>query len=328
MNPAAAVPALSVCIPSWNTRALLADCLRSLQADIGAGRCEVLVVDDASSDGSAAMVAADFPQVRLTALSTNLGFVGATNLAMRNARGHYLVLLNSDTCVHPGALTALADFMASQPGAGVVGPRLESASGSLQLSCGRTPGLAAEIINKLLLHKLLPFHRFGRWDHAGARRVGWVTGACLVVRRQVAEQVGYLDPGIFMFYEDLEWCLRIQRAGWQIWYCPAGVVTHLGGQSTRQDFGRMLVISQRSQYYLFGRHFSRGTLHLLRLLTVIEAGLRSLIWGGVWGGVPRRRGEARQRVAAYAQILRRTLTDRSYWDSAADRGGGALHVER
>ncbi len=325
---AAAAPTLSVCIPSWNTRALLADCLRSLEADVAAGLCEVLVVDDASSDGSAAMVAADFPQIRLIALPANLGFVGATNLALRNACGRYLVLLNSDTRVHAGALAALADFMASQPRAGVVGPRLESASGTLQLSCGRTPGLAAEIINKLLLHKLLPFHRFGRWDHAGARCVGWVTGACLVVRRQVAEQVGYLDPGIFMFYEDLEWCLRIQRAGWQIWYCPAGVVTHLGGQSTRQDFGRMLVISQRSQYYLFGRHFGRGTLHLLRLLTVIEAALRSVIWGSVSVVVARRRGEARQRAAAYVQILWRTLIDRSYWDSAAGPGSGALHVER
>jgi GT2 family glycosyltransferase len=168
----------------------------------------------------------------------------------------------------------------------------------------------------LLLHKILPVHRFGRWDHAEAREVGWVTGACLVVRREVVEQVGSLDPGIFMFYEDLEWCLRLRRAGWQVWYCPAGRVTHLGGQSTRKDFSRMLVISQGSQYYLYHKHFSRGALHLLRLLTVVEVVLRSLLWGPLAAIRTSRRVEARQRLAAYGQILRRTLGDRSFWDPA------------
>lgn len=316
MTPVLPVPRISICIASWNTRELLRDCLTSIYADPESTAWEVLVVDNGSEDGSPAMVAEGFPRVRLSALTANLGFVGGTNLALSQARGRYLVLLNSDTQVEPGALGAVASFLDGNPAAGAAGPCLITPSGGLQLSCGRAPGPGWEIVNKLLLHKILPVHRFGRWDHAEAREVGWVTGACLMARREVVEQVGPLDPAIFMFYEDLEWCLRLRRSGWQVWYCPAGRVVHLGGQSTRKDFTRMLVISQGSQYYLYRKHFGRSSLHLLRLLTVVEVILRTLLWGPVAVIRCSRRTEARQRLAAYGQILRRTLVDRTFWDPA------------
>ncbi|MBT4504713.1 MAG: glycosyltransferase family 2 protein [Gemmatimonadetes bacterium] len=306
-------PQLSICIVNWNTKNLLKDCLNSIYADPQIVIWEVVVVDNASTDDSVQMVRSTFPQVHLVISDENLGFVGGNNLAIERARGDYLLLLNSDTRVEPGVLGSLVDFLASHPEAGAAGPRLVGADGGLQLSCGRPPGLASEFVNKLLLHKLLPFFKFGRWDHAEIREVGWITGACLLVRREVVEQLGPLDPAIFMFYEDLEFCMRIRRAGWKILYHPFSQILHLGGQSTRKNLRNMLVISQRSLFYLFQKHFGRGHLHFLRLLTAVEMVLRSLVWGFLFLFLPARRSEARQRLQAYRQIFWKSLAQRSYW---------------
>jgi GT2 family glycosyltransferase len=306
-------PQLSICIVNWNTRNLLKDCLNSIYADPQAASWDLVVVDNASTDDSVQMIRSAFPQIQLVVSDENLGFVGGNNLAIEHARGDYLLLLNSDTRVEPGALGSLVDFLASNPEAGAAGPRLVGADGALQLSCGRSPNLASEFVNKLLLHKLLPFFKFGRWDHAEIREVGWITGACLLVRREVVEQLGPLDPQIFMFYEDLEFCMRIRRAGWKIFYHPFSQILHLGGQSTRKNLRNMLVISQRSLFYLFQKHFGRGHLHLLRLLTAVEMLLRSLVWGFLFLALPARRNEARQRLQAYCRIFWKSLAQRSYW---------------
>ena len=306
-------PLLSVCIVSWNTCPLLKDCLHSVYDDPQVVEWEVLVVDNASSDDSVEMVESCFPQVRLVASRENLGFAGGNNLALEQARGRYLLLLNSDTRVEQGALGGLVAFMEDHPEAGAAGPRLVDEEGSLQLSCGLAPGLASEFVNKLLLHKLFPFFKLGGWDHAEIREVGWVTGACLLVRRAVVEQVGLLDSGIFMFYEDLEWCMRIRRGGWRIFYYPFSQVLHLGGRSTQKNLEEMLVVSQQSLFYLFQKHFGPGRLHVLRLLTVVEMVLRSLLWGLFAVLLPSRRAEGCQRLRAYREILHRTLAERSYW---------------
>jgi len=270
-------------------------------------------VDNASSDDSVEMVKTCFPQVQLISSRENLGFVGGSNLALARARGGYLLLLNPDTRVAPGVLGELVAFMETSPEAGAAGPRLVGEDGSLLLSCGLTPGLVSQFVDKLLLHKLLPFFKLGGWDHAEIRDVGWVTGACLLVRRTVLEQVGPLDPAIFMFYEDLEWCMRIRKAGWRVFYYPFSQVLHLRGQSTRQNLREMLVVSQQSLFYLFQKHFGRGHLHALRLLTIVEMVLRSLIWGFLTLSFPARRGEGQQRLRAYREILLKTLAERSYW---------------
>jgi hypothetical protein len=230
---------------------------------------------------------------------------------MQEARGRYWLLLNSDTRVECGALGTLVDFMDATAEAGAVGPKLLNADGSLQLSCGIAPTFYSEMANKLLLHKLFPFFKLGSWDHSQIREVGWVTGACLLVRRTVADQVGHLDPAIFMFYEDLEWCLRIRQGGWKIFYHAFSRVLHLGGQSTRQNFGEMLVISHQSLFYWYGKHFDGWQVQVLRLLTPVEMLLRSLIWGVLFCWHSARRNEARQRLRAYREIAAKTLFSRS-----------------
>lgn len=306
-------PVLSIVIVNWNTCQLLRDCLESLLADPDSGRWEILVVDNASADDSVAMVQRCFPQVQLLASPENLGFSRGNNLALEQARGEYLLLLNSDTRVECGALGALVAFVAGQPRIGAAGPMLLNADGSLQLSCGIVPSLRTEIVHKLLLHRLFPFFKLAGWDHRSARAVGWVSGACLLIRRQALEEVGPLDPAIYMCCEDLEWCIRLAQKDWQIFYYPFSRVVHLEGQSIRKNLGQMLVISQQSLFYLFQKHFGPGHLLFLRLLTLVEMVLRSILWGGLFIVLPARRAESRQRLQAYRQILRRSLLDRTYW---------------
>ncbi|MEW6750970.1 MAG: glycosyltransferase family 2 protein [Candidatus Latescibacterota bacterium] len=324
MSTPACAPALSICIVNWNTCALLHDCLASLFADADSARWEVLVADNASSDGSAEMVRATFPQVHLIACHQNLGFAGGNNLALAQALGRFLLLLNSDTRVQPGGLGRMLAYMEAHPAVGAAGPMLLNEDGTVQLSCGRTPGLGLAALDKLLLHKVFPLFRLGRWNHAQIRDVGWVTGACLLVRRQVVEEVGLLDSRMFMCYEDLEWCMRIRQAGWKVAYYPFSRVVHLRGQSTRQNLAGMLVVSQQSLFYLFQKHIGSGRLHALRALTVTETVLRSGAWALPALLGRRRRREARQRLRAYATILWRTLTDRSYW-SPRDHAPGTAH---
>jgi GT2 family glycosyltransferase len=306
-------PELSICILSWNTEAFTRDCLASLFADPRSSGWQVIVVDNDSADGSATMVAEEYPAAELIRSPKNLGFAGGNNLALTHARGRFLLLLNSDTRVPTGALGHLLDHLEQHPQVGAAGPRLVDAAGQLELSCGRPPGLTPEIFHKLLLHRVFPFFRFGRWHHRETRDVGWVTGACLMIRRQALDAAGSLDDGIFMCFEDLEWCMRLRAVGWRIEYVPGTQVVHLEGQSISQRLGEMLIVSQQSLYYLFQKHFSRSHLHALRLLTTVEMVLRTVLWSALWTVRPGARSEAGSRLAAYRVILRRTLADRSYW---------------
>jgi GT2 family glycosyltransferase len=306
-------PILSILIVNWNTEVILKNCLTSIYDDSESDHWQIVVVDNNSDDGSLTMLERDFPQVERVASRENTGFVQGNYLALERARGQYLLLLNTDTRVERGALGRLVEFMEAHPEAGAAGPKLLNRDGSLQLSCGISPSLATEFTNKLLLHNLFPFFKLGRWDHTEIREVGWVSGACLMMRRQTVEELGFLDPELFMFYEDLEWCLRIGRSGWKTFYEPSCRVLHLGGQSTRQNLAKMLVISQRSLFYLFEKHYGRTQLQVLRLLTLVEMGLRFLIWGLFFALIPSRRSEGRQRLRAYWEIAENTLLRKSYW---------------
>ena len=307
------LPSLSILVVNWNTEILLKNCLESIYKDRDSDDWEVIVVDNNSNDGSLGMLEREFPQVIRVASDENTGFVQGNYLALEKATGELLLLLNADTEVEAGALGLLLGFMVDHPEAGAVGPKLLNQDGSLQLSCGISPSLATEFTNKMLLHNLIPFFKLGGWGHADIREVGWVTGACLMMRREVVAQLGFLDPALYMFYEDLEWCLRIGRKGWKVFYCPTSRVLHLGGQSTRQNLAKMLVISQQSLFYLFEKHYGLMQLHVLRLLTLVEMVLRTLVWSLFFAFMPSRRSEGRQRLRAYLVIAAKTLLRKSYW---------------
>lgn len=241
---------MTIC--SWNTIDDLRACLRSLREVTDEARFEVVVVDNASTDGSPDMVSAEFPEFRLLAQTTNLGFTGGQNLAIAERRGRHALPLNSDTIVHPGALRTLLAYLEEHPMVGIVGPKLLNPDGSLQYSCRRFPNPVAALFRNTPLGRLFPNNRFTReylmqdWSHDEPREVDWVSGAAMLVRDKVLEEVGAYDPGYFMFCEDVDLCWRTWRAGYTVAYLPSAVITHAIGRSTDQVANKMIVRFHRS----------------------------------------------------------------------------------
>ena len=243
---------LSVIIVNWNTKALLQNCLRSLLAAEGYIP-ETIVVDNASTDGSSEMVVREFSQVKLIRNSANVGFSTASNQGIRASTRRYVLLLNSDTIVPEGAPEKLTRFIDDHPEAGACGPRLVRPDGTPQpYAFGGDPTLGyllARGLNRQLLHRYLH-----DWATDTVQEVDWVSGACLMMRREAIDQVGLLDENIFMYFEDNDWCLRIRQAGWKVYYNPKVEIVHLGGQSLAQN-----PEAQRAYYrsldYFYRKHY-------------------------------------------------------------------------
>lgn len=255
---------LSVIVVSWNTRELLDRCLTSLQAEISNMEHQVFVVDNASSDGSADMVAEKHHWVRLIRNDSNLGFAMANNQAFWLASGDYVLLLNPDTEVKEGAIKKLLSFIESKPKAGVVAPQLLNTDGSIQRSCREFPTFAGMLYELCGLSRVFPENEtFGRykmlsWNHDDERQVDQPEGACLLIRREALEQVGLFDEGFFMLFEEVDWCYRLKKAGWEIWFTPESKITHHYGQSIKQVKSSMILSSHRGLYRFWRKHY-RGS---------------------------------------------------------------------
>src|SRR4030095_180344 len=216
---------VSIIIVNWRTPRLLAACLDSLSLDPGHAQFEFIVVDNHSDDGSGEMLAQQYPFVKVIANSENLGFSKACNQAIPLAQGKYVLLLNPDTVVAQGAVSALADFMEADNDCGAAGPKVLNPDGTLQLACRRSfPDPVAAFFRITYLSRLFPRHRLlARYnltyaDPEATLEVDALSGSCMMVRRQAVDRVGLLDEDIFMFGEDIDWCWRIKQAGWKICY--------------------------------------------------------------------------------------------------------------
>jgi len=271
-------PDLSVCIVNWNTRPDLEQAIASILADASGVQVEVVVVDNASSDGSGELVRARFPAVTLVESGSNLGFARGYNLAAGRTVGRHILMLNPDTEVRPGALRELVGFLDSNAEAGAAGPRLLNRDGSLQFSCRRFPRPLAALFRNTPLGKLVPGNRFTRdylmedWDHHAAREVDWLSGAAICIRRQAWEQVGGFDEGFFMYAEDIDWCWRARQAGWRVCYVPQAVVVHRIGGSSDQRPVVSVVEFHRSMIRFYRKHYARRW----------PCGLRWLPVAGIW----------------------------------------------
>jgi len=317
-NPAVS---LSIIILNWNGGQVLQDCLASIYDHPASLSFEVIVVDNASTDGSPERATARFPQVRLLRNERNLGFAAGNNRGMAVARGRYFLFLNNDTLVLDGALDALVAEAQAHPEAGIIGPKLLNPDGSLQRSCGTFPGLLTEFLDQTMLHRLFPLYKMGYRAYQAPREVDWVTGACMLVRREVYEQIGGLDEGFHMFLEDVDWCLRARQAGWKVWYTSRARVVHLKGHSSQPVLPRMLVEDQRSAYRFFRKHYGPSQVWALRFIVSLGCIVRGMFWAarGLVGG----RETAAGRLRAYGEILRRTWTDRAFvW---GEQGGAGSH---
>jgi len=231
---------VSIIIVNWRTPRLLAACLDSLSLDRGHAQFEFIVVDNHSDDGSIEILAQQYPFVQVIANSENVGFSKACNQAIPLAQGKYVLLLNPDTVVAQGAVSALADFMEADNDCGATGPKVLNPDGTLQLACRRSfPDPVAAFFRITYLSRLFPRHRLlARYnltyaDPEATLEVDALSGSCMMVRREVVDVVGLLDEDIFMFGEDIDWCWRIKQAGWKICYFPSAVVYHYHGAASR-----------------------------------------------------------------------------------------------
>jgi N-acetylglucosaminyl-diphospho-decaprenol L-rhamnosyltransferase len=259
---------VSIVILNYNTREHLRACLQALLTEgsstLRKGRIEteVFVVDNASSDGSADMVAADFPSVRLIRSQRNGGYAYGNNLALRHATGEAVLVLNPDTLLPPGGLVAMLDALQRHPEAGILGPKLLRPDGSMHLACRRsfpTPSVAFYRFTGLS-RVFAKSERFGRYnltyiDPDLAIEVDSVCGACMLVRRAVIERIGLLDERFFMYGEDLDWCLRTREAGWTVRYEPSIVVQHQHGAASRQRAFRTNFYFFRAMDLFYRKHY-------------------------------------------------------------------------
>jgi GT2 family glycosyltransferase len=268
---------VSVVIVSYESRELLARCLAALVAD-GArtATVEAIVVDQASQDGTAAWLAAEHADVRLVALPENVGFGAGNNRGAEVASGRWLLLLNSDAFVRPGAIDELVRFAESRP-ADAVGPRLLWPDGRLQRSCRRFPTVFRLATEYLYLRKLAPRSRilngfyFGEFEHDEPRRVDWVTGACLLIRRELFDRLGGFDEAFFLYSEEVDLLYRARELGAETWYDPAAEVVHVWGGTAGRSSALTLEEQARSHVRYLVKHASRGTAQRAR--AVLLAGL-------------------------------------------------------
>ncbi|MDW8184270.1 MAG: glycosyltransferase family 2 protein [Anaerolineae bacterium] len=232
-------PLVSVILVTYNTRDLLARCLESLPAALEGIPYEVWVVDNASTDDTIPWLRAQHPEVHVLANPTNRGFAAANNQAMAQARGRYFLLLNTDTLPQPGSLAALVDYLEHHPEVGIAGSSLLNPDGTPQGCAADFPTLGTELL--LLLgpigHRLLGSHFPFHPPAEAPRRVDWVSGACLLIRREVVEAIGGLDEGYFVYGEEVDWCWRAWQAGWEVAVVPQARVIHLGSATARRMDG-------------------------------------------------------------------------------------------
>jgi GT2 family glycosyltransferase len=300
-------PDVSIIIVNWNTRDLLARCLRAVEATVKRARYETLVVDNASSDGSPDMVQRDFPAVTLIANRENVGFARANNQAMRAAAGRYWLLLNSDAFVKEGAVDEMVAFMDAHPQAGIAACKLLYEDGRLQHSCYTFPTLRTELFTAFGLDKLFPKSRlFGQylmtdWDYSSTREVDVVMGAFMLARAEAVRQVGLMDEAFFMYSEEVDWCYRFKKAGWAVYYHPAVETVHIWGGSSKAVKAQSLIRLYRSRVQYFRKHHGGGAARLYKAILGLNAGLR--VGPGALYYLPRG-GESRQKHAAFRQLLR------------------------
>ncbi len=255
---------MSAVVVSYNVRDHLARALASLSK---LPEVETVVVDNASADGSADFVAAEFPSVQLDRSAVNLGFAAGVNRGVRRASGEYLLLLNPDAELEAGALEHLRRFMDTHPRAALAGPVLTYGDRRAQESAFRFPGLAQVALDLFPVSRLMGSRLNGRYPPSSApRRVDHPLGACMLIRRAAWEDVGPLDDGYFMYVEEVDWCRRAQRRGWEVWQVPQAMVVHHAGQSTRQRPNRMFVQLWRSRLRYYERHHSPRYNRLVKLI--------------------------------------------------------------
>ncbi len=310
---------VSIVIVNWNTRALLHDCLASVFDGLGAVTAEVLVVDNASEDGSADMVRREFPQAVLMETGQNLGFAGGNNVALRRARGRYVLLLNTDTLVHGTVLPEAIRWLDAHPQVGVMGPRVLNTDGSVQPSCSAFPSLRNLAMQTFGLTRIarLDRYRMTGWDRMSERRVEVISGAAMFVRRAAMARVGLLDEAFFFYGEETDWCYRFAQDGWQLVFAPIPEITHFGGGAVGKLNHRRDVLMTEGTTRLHRKH--GGILAAASCFALLAAHnvSRALLWSAL--SLTRKAG-----AGTRARHFRSVVADLpKAWPVPAPKGAGS-----
>jgi GT2 family glycosyltransferase len=267
---------LSIVIVTYNTVDLLGECLRSIQAFVDLTHAEVIVVDNASSDGSQQVVATEHPYVRLICNPGNRGFAQANNQGLRAANGRYLFLLNSDAALLNPAAAVMMGYLDEHANTAILGASLRNANGSRQYACDLFPLTPWRMLAELVIDRIRLNNRWtrrgrlSRWTYTEPFEVDWVLGAALMIRRSAMEQVGLLDERFFMYAEDIDWCFRAKRAGWKVVFMPSALVLHHGQGSspgTQMAQARATRRADESLFMLYRKHYGLAAEAGLRLIT-------------------------------------------------------------
>ena len=255
---------ISIIIPSWNTKDLLRNCLKSLGSSY-----EVIVVDNGSTDGTLGMIEKEFPYALLIKNKKNLGFGAANNQGMKKAKGDYLLLLNSDTIIKDKAPLLMANYLKNHPQVGTVGCRLLNKDGSLQPSAGPFPSLKIAAIMLFFEHWL---GDLVRRSFEKTKEVDWVTGAALMIKGDVLSKAGFMDEGLFMYMDEVEWAYRIKKAGYKVVFYPKAQIIHLGWGSSKSGRREPILNIYRGLIYFYKKHCPHWQLPILKLMLKLKAG--------------------------------------------------------
>lgn len=274
---------ISVIIVSWNARSYLRDCLDSIRQTGTSCVHEVIVVDNASSDGSPEMVAEQFPEVTLIRSMENLGFARANNLAIKHATGSMLALVNSDVIIHAGCLEKLAEFLEHNENAGLIGPRIIGADGNLQRTCRRLPSVWNNLCRTLAVDRvfsncsILSGHEMRHFDHDSLAEAEVLSGCFWVARRDAVDAVGGLDDRFFFYMEDVDWCKRFWDLGWKVMFVPEATAVHFGGASTSNAPFRYSIQYHRANLQYWQKYHGVAGQCTYLLLAASHHGLRLLV---------------------------------------------------
>lgn len=272
-------------IVNYNTKVLLRPCIDALCASASGLRLQIVIVDNASCDGSTQVLKTEFTACDLLFNETNVGFGRANNQALSLARGRHLLLLNTDAFVAPDSLVRTVNFLDARPTCALVGVRLVGRDGVLQPCCRYFPTPWTDFLSRTGLSRFFPRVRLMddmTWDHASPRECDWVPGCFYLVRRRVVDQVGLFDPRYFLYYEEVDHCRAVKAAGWQVMFCPDTTVVHIGGESAKFDskvtpIGRQISALQIESGLLYYRKHHGGVgLWMAVLLSTLADALAML----------------------------------------------------
>ncbi len=316
---------LTISIISYNTKNLLRDCLNSIYQNAGEYRFEVIVVDNNSKDSSAEMVEKEFSSIRLVRNRENVGFSRANNQAIKESKGRYILLLNSDTVFISDASSKMIHFMDTHPEAGAVGAKVLRPDLTAQASTRGSLDLRTLFISFFGLKSLIPpAHRgfivkllgplLGKTarsyvdcyeDESNPVLVNEISGVCFCARREVVKQVGLLDENFFMYYEDTDWSARIREKGWKMYILPEASIIHYVQQSVKKAFDRTFVARCKGVYYYFKKYKGRREILVLKMIIISALLLRIFFLSIYYPFVRReRRDGVKGRLRGYSEVIR------------------------